>query len=191
MSEFKQTTVYEDIEDCFFFWTKIQTPDYGYNPNKLPIAQLDPHEQKYKVEVCVSKEVYNEFVKNHPKKKTTPLENDEFLKKYGVTEVPYPNQALQYVLVFKQKVFKKDGTSMPDSLRPKVYQFVDGVQQDVTMNTLVGNGSRGRLRYAVWKFNKDLPAQVSLFAICVDTLVPYLKPEKPKRVDNTSFSNID
>lgn len=191
MSEFKQTTVYEDIPEGYFYWTKIQTPDYGYNPNKLPIAQLDPQEQKYKVEVCVSKEVYTDFVKKYPKKKTTPFENDAFLEKYKVTEVPYPNQPLQYVLIFKQKVIKKDGSPMPDSLRPKVWQFVDGVQQDVTMTTLVGNGSKGRVRYAVWTFDPNFAPQVNLFAICVDNLVPYTAPKKPKRVDNSSFSNVD
>ena len=189
MSNFQQTTTYEDLNG-FFYYTKIQTPDYGYNPNKVPVSQLDPHEQKYKVDVAVSKEDYQAFVKRFPKKKTTPLENDEFLAKYRVETVPFPNQPMQYVLGFKQKVLKKDGTPMPESMRPKVWQFINGDQVDVTMTTLVGNGSQGIVRYSVWDRGPEIPLTVSLFAVCVTNLVPYIAPERSKRVDNNSFQNL-
>ena len=189
MSNFQQTTTYEDI-NAFLYWTRIQEPDYGQNPLKKPIDQLDRQEFRYKVTACVSKEVYQEFVKKFPKKKTAPIENDDFLAKMKVEAVPFPNQPMQYVLTFKQKVYKNDGTPMPESLRPKVWQFIDGQQVDVTATTLIGNGSQGIVRYSVWTRSAEIPPTVSLHAVCVTNLVPYAAPEKPKRVDNNSFANV-
>lgn len=189
MSNFQQTTIYEDITGSLYY-ARLKEPDYGHNPLKLPLAQLDAQEQKYKVVVAVSKDDYQAFIKKYPKKKSTPIENDEFLIKYKVTEVPYPNQPMQYTLTFKQKVFKKDGGLMPDSMRPKAFQFIDGVQEDITMTTLIGNGSKGVVRYSAWDRGGEIPITVSLQAVCVTELVPYAASDKPKRVDPNSFQNI-
>jgi hypothetical protein len=66
---------------------------------------------------------------------------------------------------------------MPDSLKPKVMQFIDGVQTDVTATTLVGNGSKGTARYLEWEPLGQSKAETTakLYAILVDTLIPYEK----------------
>lgn len=188
MSNFKQTTTYEDISEAYLYWTRIQEPDYGQNPDKKPIDALDKQEFRYKVVACVSKEVFQEFVKKYPKKKSAPIENDDFLAKMKVDTVPFPNQPMQYVITFKQKVYKNDGQLMPDSLRPRVHQYINGVQTDITQTTLVGNGSKGIVRYSVWTRSENSPPTVSLYAVCVTDLVEYAKPEKPARVDHNSFN---
>lgn len=176
------STTYHDI-NAFLFWTKIQQPDPGYNPNKLPLDKLDPKESKYKVTAVVSKEDYNKFVAEFPKNKSTPLENDEFMKKMQVDSVPFPNQPLQYIITFKQKVYKNNGELMPATMRPRVYELVNKEQVDITETKLVGNGSKGIVKYAVWN-KSDTERYVSLAAVLVTDLIEYIAPEKN---DPTAF----
>jgi hypothetical protein len=37
MTDFKQTTTYETIDGVYFYYTMAKTPDFGYNPKKIPV----------------------------------------------------------------------------------------------------------------------------------------------------------
>lgn len=186
---FKQTTIYDTISDVYFFYTMIKTPDYGYNPTKMPVKDLPKAGHRYKVSVVVSKEQATAFSEKYPKKKVTKVETDDFIKQYKVEAAPFPKQALQYIIDFKQKVYTNKGDEMPESLRPTVHMFVDGSQQDVTQTTLVGNGSKGTIRFSVWTRAEDADPLVSLYALLVTDLVAYEEREKTVRVDPRSFEN--
>lgn len=189
MTDFKQTTTYEDISGVYFYYTMAKTPDYGYNPKKIPVKDLPKAGYRYKVDVCLSKEQATAFSAAHPTKKVSKIENDDFLKAYKVDTVPFPNQALQYVITFKQKVYTAKGDEMPESLRPTVQMFVNGEQQDVTQTVNVGNGSQGAIRFSVWQRAADADPTISFYTMLVTNLVPYEEKEKPVRVDPRSFGN--
>lgn len=158
-----------DLQNVFFYYARIAEPQQKWQTT-------EPTEKEYTVAVVVSQEQYKEFCGQFPKKKTTPLTNEEFTEKYG-TQPPFPSQPLQYVLKFKQRAFKKDGMAIADSIRPKVYQFIDNVQTDIT-TTLIGNGSQGTLRYSIWvpTNNPTLGPTTNLYAVLITNLVPYEKP---------------
>lgn len=186
MTTFKQTTEYETIDGVYFYYTMAKTPDFGYNPTKMPVKDLPKAGHRYKVDVCMSKEQATAFTSKYSKK-ISKLENDDFLRIYKVESVPFPNQALQYVISFKQKVYTNKGDEMPESLRPTVQMFIDGVQTDVTQTTNVGNGSKGAIRYSVWKRAADADPTISFYTMLVTELVPY-EEKTTVRVDPRSFS---
>ena len=159
-----------DLENVYFYFTRVAEPIQKYQ------TEGDANKE-YVTTVVVSKEQFQTFVKQFPKKKTSPIENEEFVAKYK-TAPPFPDQPMQYTIKLKQRAFKKDGNPIHDSIRPKVYQFIDGVQTDIT-NTLIGNGSRGTLRYSVWvpTNNPTLGPTTNLYAVLVTDLVKYDKPD--------------
>lgn len=187
MSDFKQTTIYETVDNVYFYYTMAKTPDYGFNPLRIPVKDLPKAGHRYKVDVCMSKEAAAKFSAAHPYKKITKIENDDFLKAYKVTEVPFPTQALQYVLTLKQKVYTVKGDVMHESLRPTVQMYVNGVQEDVTQTVAVGNGSKGVVRYSVWTRTADSTPTVAFYTILVTDLVPYVEKVSAVRVDQRSF----
>lgn len=189
MADFKQTTEYETIDGVYFYYTMAKTPDYGFNPQKLPVKDLPKAGHRYKVDVCMSKEQAAAFSAAHPTKKVNKIESDDFLKAYKVETVPFPKQALQYVVTFKQKVYTAKGDEMPASLRPTVQMFVDGEQQDVTQTVNVGNGSKGAIRFSLWKRAADADPTISFYTMLVTDLVPYVEKEKAVRADPRSFGN--
>lgn len=189
MADFKQTTEYETIDGVYFYYTMAKTPDYGFNPQKLPVKDLPKAGHRYKVDVCMSKEQAAAFSAAHPTKKVNKIESDDFLKAYKVETVPFPKQALQYVVTFKQKVYTAKGDEMPASLRPTVQMFVNGEQQDVTQTVNVGNGSKGAIRYSLWKRAADADPTISFYTMLVTDLVPYVEKEKAVRADPRSFGN--
>lgn len=158
-----------DLQNVFFYYARIAEPQQKWQTT-------EPTDKEYIVTVVVSQDQYKQFTTQFPKKKTTPLTNEEFTEKYG-TQPPFPEQPLQYVLKFKQRAYKKDGTPIADSIRPKVYQFVNNVQTDIT-STLIGNGSQGTLRYSIWTptNNPTLGPTTNLYAVLITNLVPYEKP---------------
>lgn len=160
-----------DIKDVTFYYVCISEPKQKYQTT-------DPKEKEYSVTVCVSKDVYQEFVKQYPSKKKAPIENDDFVEKYK-TPVPFPNQPMQYLISFKSKTHKMNGEPMPESLRPRTYQIIDGKQVDTT-DVLIGNGSKGVIRYSAYTNKNTGQVGMSLHSILVTELVPYERKDPNK-----------
>ena len=159
-----------DLQNVFFYYARIAEPQQKWQTT----ADTD---KEYTISVVVSQAQFREFTAVFPKKKTAPIPNDEFEEKYK-TKPPFADQPLQYVLKFKQRAFKQDGTPIAESLRPKTYQFVDGVQTDIT-STLIGNGSKGTLRYTTWVPTKNptLGPTANLSCVLITNLVPFTKQD--------------
>ena len=158
-----------DLTNVYFYYTCIAEAKQKYQTT-------EPHEKEYLTTVVLDKKQYKEFIKIFPKKATQPVDTPEFEEKYK-TAAPFPEQDEQFILKFKQKTHKANGEPMPDFLRPRVYQFdAEGVQQDIT-STLVGNGSRGVLRWSAFQAEKATNPSVSLKEILVQDLVPYEQPK--------------
>lgn len=180
MSTTTNASTYADIENVYFYYTKIAEPQQKFGSD-------DPLDTLYSVQVFLDEDSFDAFTAQFPNKRTTPIRNEEFVEKFK-TEVPFPEQKKQYFLRFTQKAFKKDGQPMPESLRPRVFKFTEGRQEDIT-DTLIGNGSKGTVRYNVWTPKappgvtpKPTPA---LYALLVTDLVRY---EKKAYVDPKSFA---
>lgn len=165
-----------DLTNVFFYYTCVAEAKQKYQTE-------DPKEKEYTVTVVLDKKQYTDFVTQFPKKKTTPVENSDFEEQYK-TKPPFPDQPLQYVLKFKQKTHKANGDPMPESLRPRVYQFVDKEQKDIT-DTLIGNGSKGTLRWNSFKSDKTPNPTVTLYCMLITELVSY---ERPASGFNHSFN---
>lgn len=169
------------LSNVYFYYTRIQDPIDGYKTT-------DPLKKKYQTTVVLSKDQYNEFKKKYPKNAGKgPIEADEFEKEFK-TPVPaeFAGQALIYFLKLDVKAFKFDketeqAVPMADMYRPRVYQNIDGKQVDVTMDKLVGNGSKGHLNYYEYKYTYEGTEGVAprLGAILVTDLVEYERKDNP------------
>ena len=133
------------LKNVVFYFTAIQTP----------INKYESTDKQYKVTVAVDKATATAFSKEFPKKQAKMIPNDEFLEKYKVEEVAFPEQPIQYVYTFNRDELRKDGTPIPEENRPKVF-FQDASNKiyDITQKFLVGNGSRGDLSYFVIETEK-------------------------------------
>lgn len=185
MADFKQTTEYFNIENAHFYYVMAKTPDYGFNPKKINVKDLPKSGHRWKVDVCMSKAEMQAFTERHPYKKVTKLEAEDFIKIYKVDAVPFPEQALQYVVTFKQKVYTNKGEDMPESLRPTVQMDVSGKREDVTQTVNIGNGSQGIMKYSVWTRTAEDDPTLSFYTMLVTNLVPY--EEKAPKADPRAF----
>lgn len=153
-----------DLSNVTFYYTCVAEPKQKYQTE-------DPKEKEYITTVVLDKKQYKEFIKVFPKKATMSVDNEDFEAQYK-TAPPYPDQDEQYVLKFKQKTYKANGEPMPDSLRPRVFQFIDGVQTDIT-STLIGNGSKGTIRWTAYQAEKATNPTVTLDCMLITDLVAY------------------
>lgn len=149
------------LKDVALYYTSIQTPRNKYE------SEL----KHFTTTVVMDKSTSTAFSKQFPKKKVNPIANDDFIEKYK-TDVPFPESPIQYVMNLAQDELKKDGTPMPDFLRPRaLLETLDGQIYDITEKKLIGNGSRGDVQYS-WYTTSFGPA-VRLGNVVVKNLVEY------------------
>lgn len=148
------------IENVTFFYTKIQQPAKKYQSE----------DTEYSVDCAVDKATAKKWNKEFPKQKAKEFDNDEFLEKYKVEEVPFPDQDEQYIIKLKKNAVK-DGRETPEKYRPKVLVPSGAGNLDVTATKLVGNGSTGKVSYNINENSFGAFAQLS--AILVTNLIEY------------------
>ena len=149
------------LKDVSLYYTSIQTPRNKYE------SEL----KHFTTTVVMDKSTSTAFSKQFPKKKVNPIANDDFIEKYK-TDVPFPESPIQYVMNLAQDELKKDGTPMPDFLRPRaLLETLDGQIYDITEKKLIGNGSKGDVHYS-WYTTSFGPA-VRLGNVVVKNLVEY------------------
>ena len=165
------------LKDVALYFTSIQTPRNKYE------SEL----KHYTTTIVMDKATSTAFSKQFPKKKINPLANDDFIEKYK-TDVPFPEQAIQYVMNLSQDELKKDGTPMPDFLRPRaLLEDASGQIYDITESLLIGNGSRGDVNYS-WYTTNFGPA-VRLSNVVIKKLVPYEKKDSDY-IDMTTVQKL-
>ena len=160
------------LTDVYFYYTCVAEAKQKYQTT-------EPHEKEYLTTIVLDKKQYKEFVKIFPKKATQPVDTEDFEAKY-LTAAPFPDQDEQFILKFKQKTHKANGEPMPDFLRPRVFQINNGVQEDIT-TTLIGNGSKGVLRWKAFQAEKATNPTISLDCMLVTDLVVY----EQKQINNS------
>ena len=152
------------LEDVYFYFTNIAQPVWKYQSKT---------EKEYTVQVAVSKAQAKEFKALGLNKTVKAVETSEFEAAYK-TKPPYPDYDEQLMISVTQNVSKKDGTPLPDFLRPLTYIEERG-KVVLSTDTLVGNGSKGDLRFTTLESLDGKKPTVKLHSILVKELIKYEK----------------
>lgn len=147
-------------DNVVFAFVKIQRP----------VKSMNEGSTEFTVDCIMSKADAKAWNKAHKGNAYKIYDNDEFLEKFHLDEIPFPDQDEQYAVKFK-KYASKDGVSMPDELRPRVFEVVNGKNVDVTFSKLVANGSKGRVSFST--FSNSYGEFVQLTAIQVTSMIEY------------------
>jgi hypothetical protein len=148
------------IDNVTFFYVKIQSP----------VPAFIKTNSEYTVECVVDKATAKAFGKQFQKQKPKEVDNEDFLDKYKVKELPFPDQDEQFVISLK-KGHIKDGKASPEKYRPRVLEVTEDGNEDITFDKLVANGSTGKVSYRVNE--NDYGTFAELQAILVEDLIEY------------------
>lgn len=151
------------INNVIFTYVKVQQADFKYGSNT---------EKEYSVDCVVDKATAKQWNKEFQKQKAKEVDRADFERIYKIAP---PTDADEfYVIKLKKAAQYKDGTPIPDAVRPRVFvPGSNGKLQDVTKDILVANGSTGIVSYDVRE--NDFGKFASLKAIRVDNLIEYKK----------------
>jgi hypothetical protein len=158
------------IENVVFGYVKIQQPTLKYQSKT---------EKEYTVDVIVDKATSKQLKKAYPKNSIKELDNADFKEQFKI-DPPYPNQDEQYVFKLKANAqLRADvgelsaGDLIPYDwgTRPKVYVPAEDGVEDVTMDKLVANGSKGTVAFKV--MTNDYGTFPQLTGILVTDLIEY------------------
>ena len=159
------------ITDVVFAYVKLQSGSTKYQSKEI----------EYTVDVVVDKATAKEFKKAYPKNSCKDFENDEFTEKFKI-EPPFPSQDEQFVLKVKAPAHLKAAAPAANLVagdmipyewnsRPKVFVPVEGGVEDITLTTLVANGSKGDVAFTV--NTNDFGTFPQLTGILVKELIEY------------------
>lgn len=144
-------------------YVKVQQPDFKYGSTT---------EKEFSTDLVVEKADAKAWNKEFQKQKAKVVDRDDFERIYKI-EPPFEGDEL-FVIKLKKQAQYKDGTPIPDAVRPRVFvKGGNGKLQDVTKDVLVSNGSVGTVSYDVRE--NDFGKFASLKAIRVDKLIEYKK----------------
>ena len=152
------------ITGTTLFWTKLQKPTLKYQSTT---------EKEFVVDVLVDKETAKAWNKQFSKQKAKEIDIDDFNSRYGAEHAIGSDD--QYILKLKKSATYSDKQTgeikeIADIYKPRVFlEDEDGLLEDITFTTLVGNGSKGVVQFEVNTNTFGTFAQLS--AIKVEQLV--------------------
>lgn len=121
------------------YYTSIQEPKFKF----------ESEEKEWSVTIAVDQATSKSISQEMPKVKPKMVSNDDFEGIYK-TDVPYPEQPIQYLYTIKRSVLKANGEATSEDHRPRVYlEDKSGNIYDITEKYKVGNGSVGEVHYFV------------------------------------------
>lgn len=153
------------VENVTYLYERIGTPQLKKDSKTLT---------EFSVTVVVDEDTADAFGERYKNQKVKFLRNDEFTEKFPDIDLPYPNQKKQFMLTLKKDTHSKQGTVLPDTLRPHVYlrTGADEVEQITGVaGKGVGNGSKGSITWD--EFTNSFGTTAKLLYIIVDDLVVY------------------
>lgn len=150
------------LNDVVFAYAKIAQADTKYQST----------EKEYSVDCVVPKSVAKEWNKKYPKQKSKEFDNSDFERIFKIAP-PFDGDE-QFVIKLKKPAQYKDGTIIPDALKPRVFEKgEDGKLLDITATKLVANGSKGVAQFD--EVTNSFGTFAKLKAIRVDQLIEYKK----------------
>ena len=174
------------LEGIYFAYVKLQDGEFKKNSTT---------EKEFVVNVVMSEDQADDYSDMFPGNGVNAIKTAEFEAKYKFPP-PYPNEKKQYVTKIKQGTtfardmgedFKK-GDKLPYTFntRPKAFLAVDGGVKDITMNTLIGNGSKGDIGFNI--SSNSYGTFPHLVGILVKDLVEY--EQKSDSGSSSMFGNV-
>ena len=171
------------VTGVVFGYVKLQEGDYKYQSTT---------EKQYSVDCIVTKEVAKAFKKAFPKNGYKEIETSDFERVYKIK--PPFNGEEQFVIKVKANAqISNDipsaclvtGDKIPYewSTRPKVFVPTEGGVKDITMTTLIANGSKGDVAFRIMENSYGRFPQLT--GILVKELIEYVKEG-----EDTDFGNI-
>lgn len=150
------------LNDVVFAYAKIAQADTKYQST----------EKEYSVDCVVPKAVAKEWNKKYGKQKAKEFDNADFERIFKIAP-PFDGDE-QFVIKLKKPAQYKDGTIIPDNLKPRVFEKgSDGKLVDITATKLVANGSKGVAQFD--EVTNSFGTFAKLKAIRVDKLIEYKK----------------
>lgn len=149
------------IQDVTFAYAKIQQPDVKYQST----------EKEYSVDCIVTKAVAKDWNKKYGKQKAKEFDRADFEKIFKI-DAPYEGDEI-YVIKLKKPAQYKDGTPLPEALKPRVLEKTEDGNIDITATKLVANGSKGVVQFD--EVTNSFGTFAKLKAIRVDQLIEYRK----------------
>ena len=178
------------IRGATFCYTKMQEGSYKYQSKT---------EKEYSVEVIVDKKTAKEFKKTFPKNGYKEIDTSEFEDKFRIP-APFEGQDEQFIIKMKADCqlghdAKKSGLKAGDAIpyewssRPKVFAPVEGGVDDITMTTLVANGSKGDVSFYI-KHN-DFGTFPAFTGMLVTDLIEYHKSDGNRSAFGTVVGGLN
>src|SRR4030067_738778 len=96
--------------NCVFGYVKLQQPDFKFGSTT---------EKEFTVDCIVEKATAKAWNKSYPKQKAKEMDRADFEKAYKI-DAPYDGDEI-YVIKLKKPAQYKDGTPIPDAMRPRVF----------------------------------------------------------------------
>lgn len=150
------------LNDVVFAYAKIAQADTKYQST----------EKEYSVDCVVPKSVAKDWNKKYPKQKSKEFDNADFERIFKIAP-PFDGDE-QFVIKLKKPAQYKDGTLLPDAVKPRVFEKgADGKLVDITATKLVANGSKGVAQFD--EVTNSFGTFAKLKAIRVDQLIEYKK----------------
>lgn len=135
----------ERLENVHLMYVKMQKP----------VNKFESEDKEFTLTFVCDEDTSDSFSEKFPKASVKKIKTEQFEEKHKF-KPPFLDDKNQYVIKMSVRAEFKDKASgemveMPYfyDTRPKVYELTGGKAVDVTMNKLVGNGSKGHIQYAV------------------------------------------
>lgn len=126
--------------------------------------------KEWKAGVVVDEDTADAFAEIFNKQPARKVKRTEFESIYKVAP-PEGTEKNLYVITLKKNDKLANGEPVPDKYRPRVFLQNGNTRTDITMTTLVGNGSYGTI--SIDRYDNDYGSSARLMNILVTDLVEY------------------
>lgn len=131
------------IEDVVFYYAQVQKAKPIYDQREWS----NPNKFEYLVDVLVDEDTYDLIEETFPKTSLKKYSKEKFMERFKIEseeDLPYDSKKY-FVAKFKQAAQKADGSPINPQLRPRAFEMVNGKAVDITIDKLIGNGSKGAI----------------------------------------------
>lgn len=140
--------------------------------------------KEFKAGVVVDEDTADAFAEIFAKQPAKKVKRAEFESIYKVAP-PEGTEKNLYVITLKKNEKLANGEDIPDKYRPRVFLQEGNTRKDITLSTLVGNGSYGTI--SIDRYDNDYGSSARLQNILVTDLIEYER----KGSDYESGSEFD
>jgi hypothetical protein len=143
---------------------------------------------EWKAGIVVDEDTADAFGELYPKQAAKAVKTTEFEDIYKIP-APNPEAKKQYVITLRKNTKLANGEDVPDKYRPRAFLNTEEGRQDITFETLVGNGSKGKI--SIEHYEGKLGAVARLQNVLVNELVEYVASASGSSEAGSEFDDED